>query len=413
MEETVVVSKKDKVVKGKIDLTTSKSISNRALLIQALAQNPFKIDNLAAADDTVLMQRLLQQIKAGNGGIVDAGPAGTVYRFLTALLSITPGTWTLTGSERMKQRPVKLLVDALRTLGADIKYLEQDGYPPISVSGNSLKENRVSIDGGVSSQYITALLLIAPVLPNGLLLEIEGELASRPYVNMTLEMMRYFGAEVDFTGDTIVVKPKAYNGKDFKVEADWSSASYWYLCAVLANEADIELSGLYKESLQGDAEIVDIMTCFGVETTYTSTGIRITKNSNFTKPVQFEWDFTHCPDLAQTVAVVCAASGIPSLLKGLHSLKIKETDRVAALITELGKFDANITESSFNVLSIQSSQLKQATGVVNTYHDHRMALAFAPLALLVPGVSIENREVVGKSYPDYWNDLASVGFVIE
>ena len=416
--------------KGEITLTASKSESNRALIIQALCDENFEIKNLAEAEDTKVLQKLLNVIchpeRSRRVEKLNVKLAGTVMRFMTAYLSIQDKKYVLTGEQRMKERPIKILVDALRDLGANINYVEKEGCPPIEIIGTELKGSNVQLDGSVSSQYISALLMIAPTLKNGLQIEFEGELISKPYVDMTISMMQYFGAAVDREGSSLKVKSGKYVTKDFIVEADWSAASYWYSMVALAKEAEITLYGLKKESLQGDAVVAEIYKKFGVETTYLDGGIRLTKichsdsdSYRSIKKTNFEIDFTHCPDIAQTVAVTCAALNLNAKLTGLKTLRIKETDRIAALYKELNKLDFNVEVDGDDMLINRHScesrkrEFSEANlpdwsnAQIKTYNDHRMAMAFAPLSLIAP-ISIENPEVVNKSYPKFWEDIDKV-----
>ena len=401
----IKVTHKSNVVKGEIKLTSSKSISNRVLIIQALCADGFEIENLAAAEDTQVLQRLL----ASNESILDVGLAGTTMRFLTAYLSLKEGVTVLTGAKRMKERPIKVLVEALGQLGADISYEENIGYPPLKISGGKLDKDELTIGAGVSSQYISALLLIAPKLENGLKLTLAGDLISKPYIDMTIAIMQYFGAEVKWNKNTIEVKPGFYIAKDFIVEADWSAASYWYGIAALATEADITLYGLQRDSLQGDAAVVDIYKNFGVETIFIDGGIRLLKPSNFKcQTPAINYNFSNCPDIAQTVAVTCAALNIEAHFTGLITLRIKETDRIEALHIELTKLGFKLDVDG-DKLNVKSHGVLCSNQAVKTYHDHRMAMAFAPLALLAE-IAIEDKQVVEKSYPSFWEDLQVVGF---
>jgi 3-phosphoshikimate 1-carboxyvinyltransferase len=407
------ISAPNKNIKGDITLTASKSESNRVLLIQALCKTPFIIHNLAAAKDTQTLISLLKDSKNGSCNTLDVGPAGTTMRFLTAYLSITEGEWILTGSERMKQRPIHILVNALKQLGANIEYMEQEGFPPLKIKGKQLTNNNVTIDGSVSSQYITALLLIAPTLPNGLKLQLEGAVASKPYIDMTLKIMQYFGVKYEWTANSISVKKQDYIAKDYTVEGDWSAASYYYSIAALAETAHIQINGLLKNSLQGDSVIADIMKNLGVNTTFENNKIIITKDKA-SKPVgEFNYDFSNCPDLAQTLVVITSALNVKINISGLHSLKIKETNRILALQNELSKTNITVKEEPENTIQISGKEtLKPLKEAITTYEDHRMAMAFAPLALKLNSIKIEHPEVVEKSYPDYWKDLQSLGFSI-
>ncbi len=403
---------------GHIELTGSKSIANRALIIRALTEGDFPIHRLAAADDTVRLERLL----ASTDEVLDAGPAGTTFRFLTGYLSRRPGYQTLTGSQRMKERPVGILVDALRELGADIEYLEKEGYPPLKIGYSALdKASALTIAADTSSQYISSLLMLAPTLPNGLQLTLEGEIVSVPYIKMTLSLMAYFGVEHTWEGQTISVAPQAYAPREFTVEADWSAASYYYGLAALAPAADLQIDGLFAESVQGDAVVADLYTRFGVVTHFDATGLRIVKPAGATPPPLFEQDFVECPDIAQTLMATCAGLGVQSLYSGLQTLFIKETDRVNAMKTELGKLGIALYKIPAHMSGAGAGQqyfgqegtANYAGGVPTfaTYHDHRMAMALAPLALQHP-IRIESPMVVEKSYPDFYRDFEKLGFQI-
>ncbi len=402
-------------LEGHLRLTGSKSIANRALLIRALTPGGFTIHGLAAADDTVRLQRLIES----NEEVLDCGPAGTTYRFLTGYLCRRRGTQLLTGSERMKERPIGILVDALRELGADIEYAEREGYPPLRIGYSALdKSDRIGIAADTSSQYISSLLMLAPTLPTGLKLTLEGEIVSLPYINMTLALMGYFGIHHHWEGQTIVVNPQYYQARDFTVEADWSAASYYYSLAALAGSADLRIDGLFADSLQGDAVVHKLYEEFGVTTTFTESGARLQKTAGTEAPALFEHNFVECPDVAQTLMGTCAGLGVQGLYSGLQTLFIKETDRVKAMKTELGKvgvslykLPARMAEKTGIQYFGQEGEADFAAGSPSfaTYHDHRMAMALAPLAILHP-VTIEQPEVVDKSYPDFFADLVGLGF---
>ena len=397
----------DHPVRATIPLASSKSESNRALIIDALTGFRCDLQNLSTARDTQTMIRLLKL----NEEIADVLDAGTTMRFLTAYFAVTGQQKTMTGTSRMCERPIGILVDALRTLGADIAYLNEIGYPPLKLRGfTPLATNRLSIRGDVSSQYISALLMIAPYLPNGLRLEMTGDIGSRPYMEMTLAQMAYFGADVqaDWDNKTITISPKSYTPKPYAIESDWSGASYWYSATALARDetAQIDLLGLKAKSLQGDSAIVGLMHSFGVASTFTETGVRLTKGP---AAESLAWDFTDCPDLAQTVAVCAAMKGITLRLTGIESLKIKETDRVAALQAELPKIGAELVEvvpnDRYEVRALNTKPT--AVPRIDTYDDHRMAMAFAPVAMRQE-VVINEPVVVAKSYPSFWDDMARV-----
>ncbi len=418
---THTISKPVRSIRGAIELASSKSISNRILIIRALSEAPFAIHRLANAKDTQLLNALLES----NAPVRDAGAAGTTFRFLTAWLSLQEGEQVLTGTERMKQRPIGALVDALRAIGADIQYVEKEGYPPLRIGAPTGmgKTRELTVPANISSQYISALLLIAPALPDGLKLTLDGEIVSRPYIEMTLNLMAAFGVTHHWEGNVIDVKAQTYRdqtaGLGFTIEADWSAASYYYAMAAISDEADLFLGGLYENSLQGDAVLSDIMRKFGVQTHFEADGIRLVKAAGTTPPAFFEYDFVKCPDIAQTLAVVCAALGTQGLFTGLDTLRIKETDRIAALQTELQKTGVYLskmpprfskkTEKEYYMIEGKSELT--STPVFDTYEDHRMAMAFAPLAMLGP-IAVAEAGVVEKSYPDFWEDLQGIGFVV-
>lgn len=391
------------VIKGTAKLLpASKSISNRALIINALAGNQSALHNLSDANDTQLMLRLVN----AEDRTIDVEDAGTTMRFLTAYFAVRNQRKTLTGTARMKERPIAILVDALRSLGAEIQYLEKEGYPPHELKGfTQQKTKHLRIRGDVSSQYISALMMVAPVLPEGLELTLEGKVGSRPYIEMTAAIMRHFGVTCKLEEDRVIIPHGTYSPSDFTVESDWSAASYWFAYAALAAEADIVLPKLSLNSLQGDSAIMKIMEQLGVKAAMRDGMLHLSKATH--NPT-LSWDFTHCPDLAQTVAVVCAAKGIEGTFTGLESLRIKETDRIAALQNELRKIGADLIEVDSAHWTLKPTRHLPANATFQTYKDHRMAMAFAPLCTLME-VVIENPDAVRKSYPNFWNDLNSVG----
>lgn len=412
------ISHPSKKIIGTIELTASKSESNRALIIQALCSEKFKIENIALANDTEILAAALKlsEKQSEHTMIHDVGPAGTTMRFLTSYLATKPGTHVLTGSERMKKRPIGILVNALRKLGAEIEYMEEEGYPPLKIIGKQLRGGEVEMDGNVSSQFISALLLISPELQNGLVIKFKGEVTSRPYINMTLKMMEEFRVYGQWQENSISVSKQNYHKKSeenyaYKVEGDWSAASYWYAMVALTNESDLTIKGLKHPSLQGDSILADVFTFFGVKTEYLSDGIRITKNR--IKDEHFGFDFSDCPDIAQTVAVVVSALNIPALFNGLHTLRIKETDRIEAIKVELKKVGTEIEILNDNSIKIIPSSLIPSPSSIHTYEDHRMAMAFSALAMKMNEITIEDPDVVKKSYPNFWNDLKSLGFEIK
>jgi len=405
-----LVSKPDSTLKGSIVLPSSKSIANRALIIHALSYSPYPIENLSDSDDT----RVMEQVFNSNSNQFDIGHAGTAMRFLTAFLSQIVGEWTITGSNRMKQRPIGILVDALTKLGARIEYIENEGFPPLKIYGSHLKGCVLELDGSISSQYISALLMIAPTIEDGLTLRLKNKTTSRPYIEMTLKLMEQFGVQHVWKGNEICISEQKYTARPFSVEADWSGASYWYEMAVMADEVDLELIGLHTQSLQGDAIIAQWFEQLGIQTIATEIGSRLTKNGQ-PLPKFLQLNFIENPDVAQTFAVVCMMKQIPFHFTGLETLKIKETDRIAALQNELAKFGAQLTEPTPGELKWDGtfSQDKHLLPEIETYHDHRMALAFAPACLLSSQIAIIDPMVVTKSYPGYWEDLIKVGFKVE
>lgn len=422
MKHNIILSKKNKSISGTVQLTGSKSECNRALIIAALSDDRVKVENISDAADTVILTQALKSEVGSrkseafsNSEIenpqseINIGPAGTAMRFLTAYFTLGDREVILTGSERMKQRPIGILVNALHELGAHIDYVENDGFPPLKIKGGfEQMKDTISIKGDISSQYITALLLIASQLPLGLTLQIEGELTSKPYVEMTLAMLQQAGIQHQWNGNSIHIAKQDFKETTLYVEPDWSAASYWYAIAALADEAELFLPGLTAYSLQGDSVITEIMANFGITSQFKDGGVHLKKEA---KPLQRKiFDMKSCPDLAQTVIVVCAALGHDATFTGLETLKIKETDRVKALQNELAKIGVKLIEKG-RVYKLDCSEKHIPQKVfINTYDDHRMAMAFAPLALIIPEVEVEDYEVVEKSYPAFWDDLDKAGF---
>ena len=402
MSSNITLNKTNRISGVVSNLPSSKSISNRAIIIKALAGKASQLLNLSDANDTQLMLKLIESSE----NVLNVEDAGTTMRFLTAFKSVSGASCTITGTDRMKQRPIKILVDALRTIGAQIEYPEQEGYPPVKIQGFSGQKTReVTIRGDVSSQYISALMMIAPALPQGLLIRFAGKITSRPYLEMTAALMRKFGAFVDFTDTGINIPHQEYRPATITVESDWSAASYWFSFTALANQAEITLPRITLDSLQGDRVIVDIMKPLGVNAELRGNDLVLTKANHV---AEVNWDFIDCPDLAQTVAVVCAAKGIVGKFTGLESLRIKETDRIKALQTELAKTGASFEEVEGKwVLTPGSVELRNGI-LFNTYLDHRMAMAFAPLCALAD-VVIEDPAVTRKSYPKFWDDVRLTG----
>ncbi|MCJ7756892.1 MAG: 3-phosphoshikimate 1-carboxyvinyltransferase [Gillisia sp.] len=389
---------------GELKITGSKSESNRALILQALYPK-LKLENISNSDDTKVLQ---ESLKKGSG-LIDIHHAGTAMRFLTAYFaSKNDLDVVLTGSERMQERPVKLLVDALKSLGADISYEKNEGYPPLRIKGKTLTENKVSLQANISSQYISALMLIAPSLPQGLEIVLEGQITSAPYISMTLEIMQIAGIKGSFKNNRIVIAhQEELPSKTINIESDWSSASYFYSLAAISETASLSLSNYRKTSLQGDSCIVEIYEQLGITTKFIDNSIYL-ENQPCKMPKRIVKDLRNSPDIAQTIAVTCLALGIECELTGLHTLKIKETDRLVALKTEIEKFGAKVEITNDSLQLFPAKTLKEDVSVA-TYNDHRMAMAFAPLALKVP-LNIEDAGVVSKSFPTFWRDLEFLGF---
>lgn len=396
--------------KSAIQITGSKSESNRLLLLQALYPE-IKIENVSNSDDSQLMTKAL----ASSEQVIDIHHAGTAMRFLTAYFATQNNRETIiTGSKRMKERPIKILVDALNQLGADISYKENEGYPPLLIKGKQLTKNKVSLDANVSSQYISALLLIASKLENGLELTLNGKITSVPYINMTLSLLSELNIETEFKGNVITVKPlqEKVVPKTLTVESDWSSASYFYSIVALASVGtSIKISSYKKDSLQGDSALAEIYKSFGVSTVFEDKGVLLTKENEVNKETTIDFNLANSPDIAQTIAVTAFALGLESNLTGLHTLKIKETDRLEALKTEIEKLGGAVAITNETLHLKKSDNIKENVAIA-TYNDHRMAMAFAPLALKTT-LEIEDYMVVSKSYPTFWEDLKQLGFDIK
>ena len=398
-----------------INLPASKSISNRALIINALAGGMARLDNLSDCDDTSVMLHALRDLPE----VIDVKAAGTAMRFLTAYLSITEGTHVVTGSERMKHRPIGVLVEALRYLGAEIDYLGEEGYPPLRITGRSLEGGRIDMPGNVSSQYVSALMMAAPAMRKGLELRLTGEIASRPYIDLTLWVMGEFGADAEWSDiDTITVKPKAYARQEYQIENDWSGSSYWYELLALCDddESKICLTGLMDGSRQGDSVVRYVFSLLGVKTSFQGHGQDILTTVGLSRHLRtiprLDYDFVNSPDLAQTLAAGCCGMNIPFHFKGLGSLRIKETDRIEALKTELRKLGYVLESRNDAELIWNGERCEASMAPIDTYEDHRMAMAFAPLSMVFPGLRINEPQVVSKSYPHFWADLRHAGFII-
>jgi len=402
----IQLSHNSRELKGAIQITGSKSESNRALILQAIYPN-IELLNLSNSDDSNVLKKALKSDVA----TIDIHHAGTAMRFLTGYYASREGAEViLTGSSRMQERPIKLLVDALRSLGADITYVNKENFPPLKISGKVLLKKKVKLQANISSQYISALMLIAASLPNGLEIELEGPVTSEPYINMTLELLRYFGIEATFEGQIITIEhKKEIDSKSLEIESDWSSASYYFALAALSDKAELRLKNFRKSSLQGDSQIVTIFKSLGIITSFSNNEILLEKKTH-KKSNFLRLDLQNMPDLAQTIAVTCLGLGIGCELKGLHTLKIKETDRLVALKNELEKFGAKV-EITHDCLKLTPTAFFNKNVELETYNDHRMAMAFAPLSLKIP-LTIKDSEVVSKSYPEFWKDLESLSFLL-
>ena len=395
------------ICNGKIKITGSKSETNRLLFLQSLFPN-FKIQNKSNSDDSSIMQAALKS----TSDFIDINHAGTAMRFLTSYFSQLEGREViLTGSERMQQRPIKILVDALRSLGASIEYEKKQGYPPLRIKGKKLDGGTISLPADISSQYISSLIMLGPILKAGIELNLKGTITSMPYINMTLDLLKRLGIKTEFKGHRILVKNTSKSKNTIQVvESDWSSASYFFSIAALSDKAKIYLSNYKSNSLQGDSILRIIYKQLGVNSYFEGNNL-ILEKENISSPKSIKWDLSNAPDIAQTIAVSCYGLGVACDLEGLHTLKIKETDRLVALDTELSKLGAKISVTNKS-LHLASDQDFQKGITISTYNDHRMAMAFAPLALKIP-LSVNKAEVVSKSYPSFWEDLNSLNFKID
>ncbi len=410
---TLQIQQRKNPIKGSLKLSGSKSISNRVLIIRALCNYDFEIKNLSTSKDTVILEKALGDL---SNDVINVGHAGTSYRFLTALLAISDGETLLTGSTRMHERPIGPLVNALNTIGASISYIEKEGYPPLRIGPyKEVNISRVKIDGSISSQFLSALVLIAPKLKNGLEIEIVGKLVSEPYLRMTLSILKYFGVKTEWNNNRIFIPHQEYEAKDFSVEGDWSSASYLYNLVALLPGSKLTIRGLFNKSYQGDSVIVEILEEFGVKTEYFEGGICITSNGNY--PKFFEYDFNLCPDLAQSLLVLCSAVNAKALFSGLETLPRKETDRIDAMKNELAKvgiqffkLPERFSKNKEKVYFMLDGELKIPEMITfEDYKDHRMIMSLSTLSCLHE-VILTNPDVVEKSYVDYWKDLSNLGF---
>ena len=392
-----------------VSLPASKSICNRALIINTLTQDCLPLKNLSDCDDTQVMQTALSALQP----VIDIKAAGTAMRFLSAFLAVSEGTHIITGTQRMQQRPIGILVNALRSLGADITYIGKEGFPPLRITGKNLPNKEVTLSGSVSSQYISALLMIGPTLTNGLTLTLTDEIISRPYIDLTLKLMSDFGAKVKWINDhQLKVEPHPYCPTAYTIENDWSAASYWYEICALSDDAIIQLPGLFPNSPQGDSIVAELFSVLGVESRIEKQVLTLHKTAK--KANRLEYNFINQPDLAQTFVVTCALLNIPFHFNGLQSLKIKETDRITALIKEMKKLGYVLTETNGCSLSWNGERCTpDANPCITTYEDHRMAMAFAPACFIYKNLQVNDPDVVNKSYPQYWQHLINAGFHIK
>ncbi|MBN8694763.1 MAG: 3-phosphoshikimate 1-carboxyvinyltransferase [Bacteroidetes bacterium] len=409
----IKISTPNKSINTEIHISGSKSLSNRLLMVRAISGLDLHFKNLSDSDDTITMAKELGLVKGKTSSVIDVGHAGTDMRFLSAYLSGKIGDWTLTGSERMQQRPIGELVNTLRKLGANITYLNKEGFPPLKIVGSKLNGGAIEIDGSVSSQFITALLLIAPTLESGLTLQIKNESVSKPYIKMTIEVMNQFGVAVEQIGNVIKVPSAHYkkDGLDYYVESDWSSASYWYSFVALADEAKVTLRNFNKSSFQSDSIVQSLYEKLGVKTHWDATGITLTKQASSISELQY--DFLDCPDIAQTVAATCVGLGLKAHLTGLQTLRIKETDRIAAMKAELERFGAAVEMTDSSIKINPNASPLTPTDEIKTYHDHRMAMSIAPLVMKCNTLTFDDEDVVNKSYAAFWDDLQEAGIDVE
>lgn len=402
----------EKDIRASLQLGGSKSISNRLLILKQVLHLDFDIHNLSDSEDTQLLVQILKELQSGQKFDFNVNHAGTDLRFLTAFLATQPGnTYTLTGSERLKERPLAELIEALKQLGAEIEGLEKKDAPPLRITGKALEGGKIKLKANISSQFISALLLISPLFPKGLELFLQGERVSNPYISMSVELLKTFGVPCEDLGSSIRVMPGQIPNavpQPFYVESDWSSASYWFSVCALSKGSQLQLQTFQTQSLQADAQLVKMYSLLGVQALFKGGQLTLTQVPMNLR--EFNWDFTSCPDIAPTIACTCLGLGIKARLTGLKTLQAKESRRIDVLKTELEKFGAKVHTSDDHLDLIPP--IKKSTGNihVSTHHDHRMAMSFAPLSLVYPGLEIEAPQVVNKSYPLFWEDLQSLGF---
>ena len=400
----IEISSKNKTIYGSIDLESSKSISNRLLIIKEFCKTKFDIKNLSDAKDTKILSKILKEFNTQKK--INCEDAGTALRFVVACLATKNGNWIVSGSKRMHKRPIKPLVDCLVNLGASINYLEKEGFPPLEIRGNKLVGGKLSITGDVSSQFISALLMIAPTIEGGLTLEITSKVLSKPYIDMTLDLMSEFGIESSLGNNLIKVKQQSYLGKKISVENDWSGASFWYSFVALSKNANIEIPFLKKKSLQGDSIVSNVYSKLGVNTEFKENSILLTKKNVVEKAL--ELDLSNYPDLGLPIIVTCAGLGIKANLKGLESLKIKESNRLECIKKELEKFNVISSISNSSIEIEKNQKIVNPKSIIECHNDHRIAMSIAPLCMKVDYVKFDDKEVVKKSYPKFWEDYRRV-----
>ena len=396
---------KNKTIYGSINLESSKSISNRLLIINELCDNKFEIQNLSNANDTKILTKILNEFKSQKE--INCEDAGTALRFVLAYLATQDGNWIVSGSKRMHERPIKPLVDCLLELGAEIKYLENEGFPPIEIKSKKLKSKKLSLPGDISSQFISALLLVAPTIENGLTLEITSKVLSKPYIKMTLELMSEFGINYSWKNNLIKIEKQRYIGKKIMVENDWSAASFWYSFVALSKNGKIEIPKLNKSSIQGDSILSEIFSNLGVKTSFKKNSIILSRNSKLVKELNL--DLSNYPDLGLPLIVTCSGLGIKAHLKGLKNLQIKESKRLEVIQKELKKFNINTQIDNSSISIKENQKIEQPNSIIDCHNDHRISMSIAPLSMKINSISFENKNVVNKSYPDFWKDLEIAG----
>ena len=400
----IEISSLNKTIYGSIGLESSKSISNRLLIIKELCKTKFEIQNLSNSKDTEILNELLDSFKTRKD--INCEDAGTALRFAVAFLTTKKGTWKVLGSKRMHERPIKPLIDCLIELGAEIKYLEKEGFPPIEIKSKKLKSKKLSLPGDISSQFISALLLVAPTIENGLILEITSKVLSKPYIDMTLDLMRQFGIEHSWENKLIKVEQQNYLAKNIKIENDWSAASFWYSFLALSKSGEIKIPNLYANSIQGDSVLSSIYLKLGIKTEFNKDSIVINKTKNIAKEI--ELDLSNHPDLALPIIVTCSGLGIKAHLMGLESLKIKESNRLECIKKELEKFNVICSISDSSIKIKENQNIVQPKSTIECHNDHRIAMSIAPLCMKVNSIKFDNKNIVNKSYPKFWEDFDRV-----